>query len=189
MEGDAEQIESALVTALSGEEIEQTTLRGALSPLGDAVRALTERIQTLQRDREDRLHLEGVLRRMILAAQRKRLGLPWTWPEPSGTLADELIAVLPAPPAPLTDGTLEKELDSLGQVSAFDVEELPIRSRVPSWPQPASQTLATLMRSRKRPAYLRPVVALEDAETPTPLPIALPEDEAFVPQTWDTAEP
>ncbi len=189
VEDDAEQIELALVTALSGEEVAQTTLRSVFSPLGEAVRALAERIQTLQRDREDRLRLEGALRRVILAAQRKRLGLPWTWPEPSGTLADELVAALPAPPTSLADGSLEKELDSLGQVSAFDVEELPARPRVPSWPQPASQRLATLMRSRKRPAYLRPVVSLEDADTPTPLPIELGEDEAFVQQTWDTAEP
>jgi hypothetical protein len=45
------------------------------------------------------------------------------------------------------------------------------------------------MRSRKRPAYLRPVVALDDAESPTPLPIELSENEAYVQQTWDTAEP
>jgi hypothetical protein len=186
-EHDAEQIQSALVTALSGEVVEQKTLRSMLSPLGEAARALAERIQTLQRDREERLRLEGALRRMILAAQRKRLGLPWTWPEPSGTLADELMAVLPGPQAPLAAGTLEKELESLAQISDFDIEELVARPRVPSWPRPASRTLATLMQSRKRPAYLRPVDMLEDADTPIPLPPS--QDDPLVPETWDTAEP
>jgi hypothetical protein len=186
-DADVEKIQSALATALSGEVVEQRTLQSMLSPLGEVARALAERIQTLQHDREERLRLEGALRRMILAAQRKRLGLPWTWPEPSGTVADELMAVLPGPRAPLAAGTLEKELESLAQVSAFDGEELAARPRVPSWPRPASQTSATQAQARKRPAYLRPVNTLEDAETPIPLP--LPQDDSLVSETWDTAEP
>lgn len=188
-EDDAEELQAALGNALTGDATKPPTLRGILSPLSEAASVLAERIQTLQRDREERVRLEGALHRMILAAQRKHLGLPWNWPQESGTLADELIAVLPGPKAAPRPGTLEKELESLAQVSEFDLEELSVRSRVPSWPRPAirTRTLANAPQTRKRPAYLRPVDTFEDADTPLSLP--LPQDDSSIPETQNAGEP
>jgi hypothetical protein len=167
---DAERIQAALAVALTGEAVAAAPLRSPLSPLGEAAGALAGRIRTLQRDREERLRLEGALRRMVLAVQRSHLGLPWSWPRRSGTVADDLMAVLPGPPAPRASDTLGKELESLAQVSTFDGDEAAARERVPSWPRPVARAPQTPAQSRKRPTYLRPVdpSALDTPSVPDP---------------------
>jgi hypothetical protein len=68
-----------------------------LSPLVERVIAVADRLEILQRDREDRVRLEGAVRQVSRALERGWLGLPWSWPDSSGTLLDELVALLRAP--------------------------------------------------------------------------------------------
>lgn len=97
VEDDGERLEAALSRALHGGGIPPVTAGGALSPLAETVGVAAERLQTLQRDREDRLRLEGAMRAVTRAVERAWLGLPWSWPEWSGTPMDELVALLRTP--------------------------------------------------------------------------------------------
>ncbi|HEX9412264.1 MAG TPA: hypothetical protein VF916_02070, partial [Ktedonobacterales bacterium] len=96
-EEDGQVLETALTSALRGRGIEPITADGALSPVAEAVNAVADRLETLQKDREDRLRLEGALRTVVRTMERGWLGLPWSWPEPSGTMLDELIVLLRTP--------------------------------------------------------------------------------------------
>jgi hypothetical protein len=96
-EGDAKTLEEALTTALRGRGIEPVAAEGALSPVADVVNDVADRLATLQKDREDRLRVEGAVRAVVRAVERGWLGLPWAWPEPSGTLLDQLVAYLRTP--------------------------------------------------------------------------------------------
>ncbi|HEV2235765.1 MAG TPA: hypothetical protein VGR57_03805, partial [Ktedonobacterales bacterium] len=96
-EGDAKLLEEALTTALRGRGIEPVAAEGALSPVADVINDVADRLATLQKDREDRLRVEGAVRAVVRAVERGWLGLPWAWPEPSGTLLDRLVAYLRTP--------------------------------------------------------------------------------------------
>jgi hypothetical protein len=96
-EQDGQKLEEALAEALRGRGLDLVTADGSLSPVAEAVNAAAERLATLQKDREDRLRLEGALRTLIRTVERGWLGLSWSWPEPSNTLLDELVALLRAP--------------------------------------------------------------------------------------------
>ena len=97
MEDDALDLQHALAEALRGRGIPPTRAQGPLHPLAETLDVAAERLVTLQRDREDRLRLEGALRAVVRAVERAWLGLPWSWPEPSGTALDELVAFLRTP--------------------------------------------------------------------------------------------
>jgi hypothetical protein len=97
MQDDAARLEEALATALRGQGIARVEASGALSPVAEAVNDVADRLATLQRDREERLRLEGAVRRLTQAVERDWLGLPWTWPEWSGTPVDDLLALLRSP--------------------------------------------------------------------------------------------
>jgi hypothetical protein len=96
-EHDGQVLEEALAGALRGRGIDPIHTEGALSPVAEGINAVADRMATLQKDREDRLRLEGALRTVIRAVERGWLGLAWTWPEASGTMLDELVALLRTP--------------------------------------------------------------------------------------------
>ena len=96
-EQDGQKLEEALAEALRGRGLDLVTADGSLSPVAEAVNAAAERLATLQKDREDRLRVEGALRTLIRTMERGWLGLSWSWPDPSNTLLDELVALLRAP--------------------------------------------------------------------------------------------
>lgn len=100
LEEDAALLDEALGEALHGHGIDPAALEQVdtmLSPLVERVIAVAGRLETLQRDREDRVRLEGAVRQVTRALERGWLGLPWSWPDPSDTLLDELVALLRAP--------------------------------------------------------------------------------------------
>jgi hypothetical protein len=98
VEDDAAQLDGALARVLSGRPAPAPVeTDGLLSPLAETTNAAAERLATLQRDREDRLRLEGAVRTVTQAVERAWLGLPWSWPEWSGTVLDELVALLRTP--------------------------------------------------------------------------------------------
>lgn len=97
-EDDGQRLEAALARGVRGRGSEPIAADGALSPVAEAVNTAIERLATLQKDREDRLRLEGALRTLVRALQRAWLGLAWSWPDPSGTPLDELVILLRATP-------------------------------------------------------------------------------------------
>ena len=100
LEEDAALLDEGLGEALYGRGIDPAAMEqvdSMLSPLVERIVAVAERMETLQRDREDRLRLEGAVRQVTRALERGWLGLPWSWPDSSGTLLDELVALLRAP--------------------------------------------------------------------------------------------
>jgi hypothetical protein len=103
IEADGQRLEAALARGVRGRETDLVAADGALSPVAEAVNTANERLAILHKDREDRLRLEGALRTLIRSLQRAWLGLSWSWPDPSGTTLDELVALLRA--MPRGDGT------------------------------------------------------------------------------------
>jgi hypothetical protein len=97
VEEDALALEAALALALRGRGIDPIVADGALSPVAERINEVAERLATLQKDREDRLRLEGTLRSLTRQVERGWLGLAWSWPAPSGTLLDDLVALLRTP--------------------------------------------------------------------------------------------
>jgi hypothetical protein len=97
IEHETQVLGNALVAALHGKGIEPITVDGPLSPVAEIANVVAERLSTLQKDREDRIRQEGALRMVITAMERGWLDLPWTWPEPSGTPVDDLVALLRTP--------------------------------------------------------------------------------------------
>ena len=94
---DAGRLRDALAEALRGQG------GGPVAPLiGDAslhqlaalIDSATDRLETLQRDREDRVRMEGAIRRVTRAVEQLEMGRAPAWPEPSDTLVDALITRL-----------------------------------------------------------------------------------------------
>ncbi|MGH2514411.1 MAG: hypothetical protein ACRDHP_02040 [Ktedonobacterales bacterium] len=95
---DATRLDESLTRALAGRSAAAPVeTDGLLSPLAETTNVAAERLTMLHRDREDRLRLEGAVRTVTQAVERAWLGLPWSWPEWSGTSLDELVALLRAP--------------------------------------------------------------------------------------------
>jgi hypothetical protein len=103
-ERNARALEEALVSALRGRGIEPVAAEGTLSAVAEITNDVADRLATLQKDREDRLRLEGAVRAVVRALERGWHGMPWAWPEPSGTQLDQLIAYLRTP-RPREQGT------------------------------------------------------------------------------------
>ena len=104
-EDDAETLRRALSAALRGAPTEVVRAEGALSPLAEQVNAVAERLVDLSYDREERKRLESATRRLIRNIERAWLGLSWSWPEASGVILDDLIALLRTPPPSEPDAT------------------------------------------------------------------------------------
>ncbi len=96
-EDDANTLRQALANALRGVPTEGVGARGALSPLAEQVSVVAERLVDLSYDREERKRLESATRRLIRNIERAWLGLSWEWPEPSGVILDDLVALLRTP--------------------------------------------------------------------------------------------
>lgn len=97
-EDDANALRRALSNALRGIPTEGVWAEGALSPLADQVNVVAERLVELSYDREERKRLESATRRLIRNIERAWMGLSWSWPEASGVIIDDLIALLRTPP-------------------------------------------------------------------------------------------
>jgi hypothetical protein len=97
IEDDADLLEHSLVRALRGRGIDPIRVGSALGPLAEHIEVVAERLATLQQDREDRIRLDGATRGLTRALERAWLGLPWVWPQASGTALDALSALLRAP--------------------------------------------------------------------------------------------
>lgn len=99
---DTSKLESALLQALKGHGIGPIPMEGMYRLLAETIMDTASRLEVLQRDREERLRLEGSLRVVIRAVERQWLGLEPGWPGLTGTAVDELVALLRTPPLDLT---------------------------------------------------------------------------------------
>jgi hypothetical protein len=96
-EDEATHLQQALMSILYKRADWSSSLEQASSPLQATVELLAERMTILQRDREERMRLEGALLGLTREVERAWLGLPWSWPAPSDTPLDELVALLRTP--------------------------------------------------------------------------------------------
>ncbi|HEX2350136.1 MAG TPA: hypothetical protein VHI51_16995 [Ktedonobacterales bacterium] len=116
-EDDADALRRTLRQALRGEQPDRVYARGALSVVADEVNTVTDRLTDLGYDRVERKRLESATRRLTRVIERAWLGLPWSWPDATGTLLDDLLALLRMPPpADLPD--LLDDTTPTGQVVA-----------------------------------------------------------------------
>ncbi|HEU4784748.1 MAG TPA: hypothetical protein VFS83_15520, partial [Ktedonobacterales bacterium] len=90
-------LESALLQALKGHGISAIPTEGMYRLLAETIMDTASRLEVLQRDREERLRLEGALRVVIRAVERQWLGIEPEWPGNTGTAIDDLVALLRAP--------------------------------------------------------------------------------------------
>jgi hypothetical protein len=115
-------LRAALERVLHDRPVERPDLEGAHSSLGEYVAEIAAKLDGLRRDREDRLRLEGALRRLTRAMERAWLGLPWTWPDNSDTPVDDLVALLKTPsPREMEPPALE-DTPTLAQLPTLDAE-------------------------------------------------------------------
>jgi hypothetical protein len=116
-EDDADALRRALSEALRGEEPERVYAHGALSVVADEVNAVADRLVDLRHDRVERKRLESAARRLTRVIERAWLGLSWSWPDATGTMLDDLLALLRTPPPPDTPDLLDDTAPT-GQVVA-----------------------------------------------------------------------
>ncbi len=94
---DAERLRGALAEALRGQggkPVAPLIGDASLHQLAALIDHATARLETLQRDREDRVRLEGAIRRVTRAVEQIEMGCVPAWPEPSDTLMDALVVRL-----------------------------------------------------------------------------------------------
>lgn len=121
VEDDAARLDDALARALAGKGTTQPVeTDGLLNPLAETANTAAERLATLQRDREDRLRLEGAVHMVTRAVERAWLGLPWSWPEWSGTVLDELVALLRTPRPQETHASWSDETPTLTAIPTVE---------------------------------------------------------------------
>lgn len=199
VEDDVDQLERRLTEALHGRGVEPLEVDGVLGPLAEDVSAVAERLATLQSDREDRVRLEGAVRSVTRAFERAWLGLPWTWPEPSGTVLDDLVAFLRAPRPQDMPASWSEDTPALVPIPSATPPHMPC---VPPTSIPLPQmrmngtTAGTVTPQPRLHPKLRVVPppngepstphAGESAGVPTPKP--LPWDEWIEWSTWDDDE-
>jgi hypothetical protein len=106
-EDDADTLRRTLRQALRGEQPDRVYARGALSVVAEEVNTVTDRLVDLGYDRVERKRLESATRRLTRVIERAWLGLPWSWPDATGTLLDDLLALLRMPPPADTPDLLD----------------------------------------------------------------------------------
>lgn len=139
VEADAERLHDALHNAVRGRPHERVEAEGPLSPLAEEVELVTSRMAALQRDREARRQTESAIRRLTRTLERAWLGLPWEWPEPSGTELDEVIALLRSPNPRETARARLDESSGLLPIPTLDPQHVPS-----AWTPPQPHRLAPL---------------------------------------------
>lgn len=163
-------LRAALERVLHDRPVERPDLEGAHSSLGEYVAEIAAKLDGLRRDREDRLRLEGALRRLTRAMERAWLGLPWTWPDNSDTPVDDLVALLKTPsPREMEPPALE-DTPTLVQLPTLDAER-----RTPPVEIPA-------LRDRQRQQGTARVPWLAPSGTEGP-PALLPAPKRSAPRT------
>jgi len=94
---DAERLRGALAEALRGQggnPVAPLIGDASLHQFAALLDSGTARLETLQRDREDRVRMEGAIRRVTRAVEQLEMsGVP-VWPDPSDTLVDALVVRL-----------------------------------------------------------------------------------------------
>jgi hypothetical protein len=97
-EVEAELLYNAADAALQGKRfVRAKALESVFSPVAERVGTVGETIAELRAVRDEHRRLESALRRLTRALERGWLGLRWTWPGPTGTQMDELVALLRTP--------------------------------------------------------------------------------------------
>ncbi len=96
LEADVERLSQALSGELgvSGWTTLAQPDESILLRLEELITFAAERVETLQRDHEERVQLEGALARLLHAVELLDLGRSPRWPEPSGTAVDSVVARL-----------------------------------------------------------------------------------------------
>ncbi len=94
IDADAIALQAELANALRGGAPRAVTTCEDLAPLANMINATTARLPGLLRDREERLHIERALRDLVTSLETAWAGFEWTWPAPSGTTVDRLVAIL-----------------------------------------------------------------------------------------------
>jgi len=136
--------------------------------LAETIMDTASRLEVLQRDREERLRLEGALRVVIRAVERQWLGIEPEWPGNTGTAIDDLVALLRAP-------RLDLMYQDESQSPSITPRLIPIPSllveRDTPPPTPISRPLSNAPwlapRRRMRRLDLYPVPSAED-DLPNP---------------------
>jgi len=197
-EADAERLARALGVAVQGRGLPlPAQADGALSPLAETITITAERIATLQRDREDRLRLEGALTGVLHAVERAWLGLSWSWPDPSGTPLDDLVALLRAPrPQDILLDTASRPSDEYAALPTDDEADdtarmAPLTDDDVVWPEPAldggGADYAELS-APSQPSF--PIVEVHRPGAPLALSAADPAIDSFVTlELFDAAGP
>ncbi|HEU4782900.1 MAG TPA: hypothetical protein VFS83_06145 [Ktedonobacterales bacterium] len=165
---DTGKLESALLQALKGHGISAIPTEGMYRLLAETIMDAASRLEVLQRDREERLRLEGALRVVIRAVERQWLGIEPEWPGNTGTAIDDLVALLRAP-------RLDMMYQDESQSPSITPRLIPIptllveRDTPPPTPisRPLSNAPWLAPRRRMRRLDLYPVPSAED-DLPTP---------------------
>ena len=162
IQDDTGKLESALIQALKGQNIGSIPTEGMYRLLAETIMDTASRLEVLQRDREERLRLEGSLRVLIRAVERQWLGVDPDWPGHTGTSVDELVALLRTP---RLDLAYHKEAESQSITPRLiPIPTLAVEHDTP--PTPVSRPLsgATWMspRRRKRRPELYPLPSADD---------------------------
>jgi hypothetical protein len=160
---DTGKLESALIQALKGHGIGPIPTEGAYRLLAETIMDTAARLETLQRDREERLRLEGSLRVLIRAVEREWLGVEPEWPSHTGTAIDDLVALLKTPRLTLS---YRDDADSPSITPRLiPIPTLAVERDTPS-PLPISRPLSSASwmptRRRQRRAELYPVPSADD---------------------------
>jgi hypothetical protein len=168
VQDDTGKLESALLQALKGHGIDAIPTEGMYRLLAETIMDTASRLEVLQRDREERLRLEGALRVVIRAVERQWLGIEPEWPAHTGTALDDLVALLRAP-------RLDLMYQDESQSPSITPRLIPIPSllveRDTPPPTPISRPLSNAPwlapRRRMRRLDLYPVPSAED-DLPNP---------------------
>ena len=161
-------LESALIQALKGHGIGPVPSEGMYRLLAETIMDTASRLEVLQRDREERLRLEGSLRVVIRAVERQWLGIQPEWPGHTGTAIDELVALLRTPRLELT---YQHETESpsitprLIPIPTLAIERDTPTSTSISRPLSSASWLASHRRTRRADLYPLPSA---NEDTPGP---------------------
>ncbi len=163
-EDDAYALRQALSAALRGSSAGDAWAHGALSPLAEQINVVADRLVDLTHDREERKRLESATRRLTRNIERAWLGLSWEWPEASGVILDDLVALLRTPPHS-QPAQLPEDSTPTGQMVAPHLNRAwqPSAS-IPSQPLTAQQRLWPDRSTPSQPSGVWPTLWPSDPE-------------------------